>query len=233
MIKLLSTKQLDDKTIAYAQSLNLDVTCVEFIEITPVLWNESVLRDFVCDSVAFTSSSGVKYFLDHPIANEWIKTKNVFSISGKTYDELAKRDVNVISIAEDSVAMTEGVIEKNLTKCILHVCGNIRLDTLEKKLSQVGIQYYPLVVYNTKLNTSLHLEESFDAILFFSPSGVGGFLSANRINDKTICCCIGNTTAARLRSVVNSSKIIVSPFPSPKLMIERVAKYFEKPSEQK
>src|SRR5687768_2872818 len=159
MIKVLSTKQLDEKTIAYARSLNFDVTCVEFIEVVPVLWNESILKDFDCDSVAFTSSSGVKYFLDHPIAREWVKTKNVFSISGKSFDELEKNEVNVVSTAEDSRAMTEGVIEKKITDCILHVCGNIRLDTLERKLSQAGIKYYPLVVYNTNLITGLHLEE--------------------------------------------------------------------------
>jgi uroporphyrinogen-III synthase len=227
MIKVLSTKQLDDKTIAYAKSLNFEVTCVEFIEVTPVLWNESMLKDFDCDSVAFTSSSGVKYFFDHPDTREWVKTKNVFSIAGKTFDELAKLDIDVVSTAQDSRAMTEGVIEKKITDCILHVCGNLRLDTLEKQLSQAGIRYYPLEVYNTKLITGLHLEEKFDVILFFSPSGVEGFLSGNEIGEKTICCCIGGATANRLKQSVPNAKIMVSPFPSPMSMLERIDTYFK------
>ncbi len=228
MIKLLSTKNLDEKTIAYAKSFRFDVTCAEFIEVTPVVWEESVLKNFVCDSVAFTSSSGVKYFLDHPVAKEWVKGKNVFSIAGKTYDELLNRDINVLSTAEDSQAMTEGVIETNATRCILHVCGNIRLDTLELKLKQAGIEYYPLVVYNTTLITGLHLDDEFGVILFFSPSGVDGFLSANQIHEKTVCCCIGNATASKLRRAVPNAKILVSPFPSPKSMIERAVTYFDR-----
>jgi uroporphyrinogen-III synthase len=227
MIKLLSTKLLNEQTIAYARSLNFDVTCINFIEITPVLWKESDLTDIDCDIVGFTSSSGVKYFLQNPVAREWIKNKDIFAISGKTYEELERHGLSPVITAQNSDTLTEGVIEKKITSCIIHVCGNIRLDTLEQKLTNAGIKYYPLVVYNTKLLTDIHLEEEFDVILFYSPSGVEGYLSANKISDRTICCCIGNTTAGKLRQTVNSSKIIISPFPSPKSMIERAAKYFE------
>jgi uroporphyrinogen-III synthase len=233
MIKLLSTKKLSEKNIAYARSFNFDITCVDFIEVVPTLWNESVLKDFNCDSVAFTSSSGVKYFLDHSGAREWIKTKSIFAILGKTSEELQRHGLIPIMSASDSAALTDGVIEKEKTKCILHVSGNIRLDTLERKVKQAGIDYYPLVVYNTLLRKGIHLEENFPAILFFSPSGVEGYLSANEINDKTICICIGNTTAAKLRERVNCARIVISPFPSPKTMIERAAMYFDRHRDKK
>jgi uroporphyrinogen-III synthase len=227
MIKLLSTKQLSEKSIAYAQSLRFETTCVDFIETTPVLWRESDLINNDCQIVAFTSSSGVRYFLQHPFAQEWIKDKQIYSIAGQTAEELERHGLSPIITAQDSLILTEGVIEKQTTNCVVHVCGNMRLKTLEQKLTNAGIKYYPLVVYNTTLKTDIHLEEEYDVILFFSPSGVKGFLSANEISEKVICCCIGNTTAAELRQRVSNAKIVISPFPSPKSMIERAAKYFE------
>jgi uroporphyrinogen-III synthase len=227
MIKLLSTKQLSKENLAYAKAFNFEVTCIDFIEITPVLWRESDLKNLDCDTVAFTSSSGVKYFFANPAAREWIKGKDIFAVAGKTANELDRQGMSPVMSAVDALTLTEGVISKNKYHCVVHVCGNLRLDTLETKVRQGGIQYHPLVVYNTRLLTNIQLKEEFDAILFFSPSGVEGFLAANKINEKTVCCCIGKTTAAALRETVSCAKVVISPFPSPKSMIERAAKYFE------
>ena len=77
MIKILSTKQLDDKTINYARSLNFDITCVDFIKIVSAKWDENILNLHEFDSVAFTSDNAVKYFAENKRAAEWIKNKNV------------------------------------------------------------------------------------------------------------------------------------------------------------
>ena len=230
MIKALSTKHLDDKTMDYAHSLNFDISCVDFIKIVPAMWDENVLNLHEFDSVAFTSDNAVKYFVENKRAADWIKDKNIFSIAGKTTEKLNYYGITTVVNAMNARQLTEEVVKRKLTNSVLHVCGNMRLDILGKMLTGAEINYHALEVYNTELITGLALETDFDVILFYSPSGVDGFLSANKIDKKTICCCIGDTTSAKLRKIVSPSSIVVSPFPSPKSMIERVAKYFEKTS---
>lgn len=226
MIKVLSTKQLDDSELPAAISRNFEITSIEFIERIPVVWSEDVLHEHDYQSVAFTSDNAVKYFFENTNAAEWIKGKNVFSVSGKTNEELLKRDIHAVIIAENTTQLVEEVSRRKLIKSVLHVCGNIRLETLHKLLMEAEIKYYPLEVYHTKLKSNLPLNNEFDAILFYSPSGVDGFLSSNKMSAETICCCIGYNTKTRLLAKFPNAKILVSAFPSAQSMLERLATYF-------
>jgi len=224
-MKVLSTKLLDEKTIAYAHSLNLEVRCIEFIKITGVEFDSIQPEKF--DAVVFTSSNAVKYFLQHEGAIDLLKDKNVLSLSGKTNVELLANGIQPVLTASNAENLAHSMIQNKIAQSVLHVCGNLVLDVLEEKLKVAGVEYANRVVYQTILRKDILLNKVFDAVMFLSPSGVESFYAANQFNDETICCCIGTTTASALREKFSKAKIIFPRESSPESMIDAIVCYYK------
>ncbi|HAV55223.1 MAG TPA: uroporphyrinogen-III synthase, partial [Aequorivita sp.] len=68
------------------------------------------------------------------------------------------------------------------------------------KLKENHIAFEEIEVYKTTLNPK-KFERQFDAILFFSPSGVRSYCEerSNLINDEPTFVCIGTTTASEAK----------------------------------
>ena len=81
---------------------------------------------------------------------------------------------------------------RNIKKAT-HFCGNLKRDELNEILTQNKIEVNEIEVYRTVLNER-KFEEVFDAVLFYSPSGVQSFIEDNETNE-SIAFCIGQTTA--------------------------------------
>jgi len=225
-MKVLSTKTLDEETIAYARSLNIALHCVDFIDVSKVEFSIPAFPQQL-DAVAFTSANAVKYFFDDSSAFAFLRNKKVFSLSGKTAIALSRLGVVPVMQAESAGSLADKIIQGYSNQSVLHVCGLQRLNVLERKLKDAGINYTPLVVYKTSLRKDIQMNEPFDAVMFFSPSGVEGFFKANDLGAETICCCIGQTTAVELQHKKAGIKIIVSPEPGPVAMIDCIAAHFK------
>jgi uroporphyrinogen-III synthase len=131
-------------------------------------------------------------------------------------------------IAEDAASLADKIISSGMAENILHPSGNLKLDVLEQKLASANIKCNSLLVYKTELNKDIKTDKSFDAVLFFSPTGVESFLNVNTWNIKAVACCIGKTTAESFRKE-QPEAIIVTPFlPAPESMIKAVSTYFQK-----
>lgn len=227
-MKVLSTKLLTSDVIAYANSFDLNVQCIDFIEVHEVAFDLKSINQNQFDSIVFTSSNGVNYFLQQKNAIEIVKNINVFSLGGKTNDALIAHAIQANIIAKDSYELADLIIESGISKSILHACGNLALNILEEKFKAASIAYNPLVVYQTDLLKHNLLSEQFDAILFFSPSGVESFFAENKLNTETVCCCIGNTTAYRLLKQSDAEvKIIVADNSSPQSMINALVHHYK------
>ena len=222
MKKVLSTKTLDSDALAYAQTQNLHVQCVDFIETRPL---QFTLPSTYFSAIAFTSSNVVKYFFAEASSAALIKNKKVFAIQGKTADELLARGITADITGPSAEGLGLAITGSNFKGSVLHVCGKLRLPVLENKLSAAGIDYLDLPVYETILNYR-KINEKLDAVLFFSPSGVDGFLAMNDVSDSTLCCCIGSTTAQALKEKRKNATIITSSQPSPVAMLTAVANYW-------
>lgn len=223
---MLSTKTLDPETLAYAQSLNLNVQCTDFIETSPVSFEIKDIDTGNFDAVVFTSANAVKYFFENKDAWNLLRSKLVFALEGKTNDALLVYEVIASGKAASANELAD-VMAAEAVQSVLHICGNLRLETLEDKLKQAGIGYKDLAVYRTGILTDKKITEHFDAVLFFSPSGVDGFFSLNHVTDKTVCCCIGETTAQALRGKNKTANIIIPQQPSPVAMLAAVANYWK------
>lgn len=230
MKKVLSTKTLNEETLTYAQSENLEVQCVDFIETTAFPFKFQHLGNKQFDALAFTSASAVKYFFENKDAIHYIQGKQVFAIAGKTQDELMAKGIKADVTGASAEELGNAIANKGTAKTVLHICGNLRLPVLENKLSQAGIFYTDLMVYQTGTKAK-KIADGFDAILFYSPSGIESFLSLNNISNETVCCCIGQTTAQALRDKRNSASIILPKEASPQSMLDSVAGYFNNSAE--
>ena len=81
-----------------------------------------------------------------------------------------------------------------------------------------------VIIYET-LETPFTIKSSYSAILFFSPSAVHSFFSANSVEESTILFAIGNTTAATIKQFSNNT-IITSDFPAQDQLMDKAIDYF-------
>jgi len=227
MKQILSGKTLSEETVAYAQSLDLDVQCIDFIETISLAPELSTLTQNSFDSIAFTSSNAVNFFVMNPYCKELLKTKSIFSISGKTANSLMKLGVKLALTASNASTLADKIVKTNF-KSVLHPCGNLKLDSLAIKLKEAHIKYNPLLVYETVLNKNIKLNKVYDAIMFYSPSGVESFFSANEWITITIACCIGETTAEAFQKKQQGATIITPGLPTPESMLKAIDNYFQK-----
>jgi uroporphyrinogen-III synthase len=204
MLKVLSTKLLGQNLIDSARDMDMILTCVEFIKTKGQDFDIPTAK---YDAIVFTSSNGVKGFFEKENASNRLGIK-IFAQSGKTKNELAKHNIEPMAVAGDAEALAEVIIAFGNISSVLHICGNLKLDTLGQKL----------IVYETTLSGT-KITEDYDVVMFYSPSGVESFLSENKLNRDTLYCCIGDTTAAKLRKADGNATIIVSSAPTAEAML--------------
>lgn len=226
-MKVLATKQLDNQTITYAQTKGQVVTCIPFIKASPIAFDLNTIESRQFDSVIFTSATAVNTFFSNPKAESFIENKKIFSLSGKTADALHALDIKPYHTSIDAGFLALVIIESKTTQSALHVCGNLALTTLQNKLQEEGINYTALVTYETVLLNETKLDEEFDAVMFFSPSGVESFLKNNHLRQNTMACCIGSTTATALKEKSPTTIIISSALPTPESMIDAIELYYK------
>ncbi len=227
MKKVLSTKTLDPAALQYAQTQHLELTCIDFIEISGLAFNAADLDTTTFDAVAFTSANAVQYFFDNKNAATLVANKLIFALQGKTAEALAARNIQTAGFAASAAELAQVIIAAHNVKSVLHVCGNLKLTTLEDALTFSGIAYRHLLVYQTVKQGGKKVNSVFDAILFFSPSGVDSFLIENNLNSDVTCCCIGQTTAGALKQKTGRNNIILPKEPTPTAMLAAVAAYLE------
>jgi uroporphyrinogen-III synthase len=227
MKKVLSTKTLDKDTITYAKALNLEIQCMDFIETNALTFDTFAIAAQPVDGFVFTSANAVRYFFEKTDAPQFLKDRKVFALAGKTSEELRKREIIAASSAGNASELADVIIKTGEAKSVVHVCGNLKLNVLESKLQTAGIRYTPLFVYETVLNRVEKIQQKFDAVLFFSPSGVESFFATNDIASTTVCCCIGHSTADALKHNRSGLKIILPLQPSAEAMINELDQYFK------
>lgn len=134
---------------------------------------------------------------------------NCCCVGEKTARKLAGMGHRILDVRENAKALAEQIIRKYAGRSFIYFCGNQRLDTLPGMLHEAGVRLEERVVYQTGLREEW-FDEEFDAVLFFSPSGVRSFISANQLGDAT-ALCIGPTTAQAVQKYTKEFLIAESP----------------------
>ena len=206
---LLSTRPLPKKVIEEAAAEDVVIEELSFIETSPV-HDENIITQIKelgkqQHTVIFTSMNAVEAVAAQvPTKPGW----NIYAI-GNTTRKLIKQawgeDV-IAGVADNAQHLGERLIDDGRLD-IVFFCGDIRRDELPNKIRSEGGSVEEIVVYETTQTPSV-VTKDYDAILFFSPSAVNSFFSANKVSPKTELFAIGKTTADTLKRFAHKKIII-------------------------
>lgn len=216
-INILSTKILSPIQKTALENANFNVTEADFIKTEH---QDFDLKD-IHNNLIFTSQNAVQSVLLHSKC-EQLKTKNVFCVGLKTKILLSENGFNVDVYTGYAEDLAEIITLIHSSDSFTFFSGNLRRETLPKALKEANIEFNEIKVYETTL-TPQKIKGSFDALLFFSPSGVESYLKDNSIK-KESCFCIGDTTASALLKITKN--IIIPENPTIEDVIEECINEF-------
>ena len=216
-INILSTKILSPIQKTVLENANFNVTEADFIKTEH---QDFDLKD-IYNNLIFTSQNAVQSVLLHSKC-EQLKTKNVFCVGLKTKILLSENGFNVDVYTGYAEDLAEIITLIHSSDSFTFFSGNLRRETLPKALKEANIEFNEIKVYETTL-TPQKIKGSFDALLFFSPSGVESYLKDNSIK-KESCFCIGDTTASALLKITKN--IIIPENPTIEDVIEECINEF-------
>lgn len=227
--KVLSTKKLDPDVVGHAGLTGIVLEEKEMISVVPLLSEEkkAEVRAWIGAGqqyAVFTSANAVLPFRQYIQASTTPGWK-LFCFSGKTREALeALLPGEILATAESAAGLAPKIMEAGV-KELLFFCGNQRREELPQQLSAAGIVVHEVVVYETTA-TPHQVDADFDAVLFFSPSGVESFFAVNRLKEEAVCFTIGHTTAAAVKSCTGQP-VIVSTAPTQEAILAAVKQYFQ------
>ncbi|MGY5353226.1 uroporphyrinogen-III synthase [Wenyingzhuangia sp. IMCC45533] len=191
-MKILSTKKLTETQLNLLQGFEVDE--VPMIKIS---YGSNFKVDEWVSNAIFTSANSVKSVFEiHQNNTDWFD--RVYCVGNKTQYLLEKQGLKVDFVANNGVELAEFLAHHFSSKAeelkqVNWFCGNLRNEELPTILAENGIMVTKYLVYQTEL-ISRKLEKKYDAILFYSPSGIKSYIKENKVTEVPVIC-IGVTTA--------------------------------------
>ncbi len=226
-MKVLFTKNnLDTEYISEKIGNRYSCDFVEVIAIKPLSVAPFDLKD---SSLIFTSVNAVESFFQngfHP--NEDFTSKNfnkIYCVGQKTKKRIRDYGFGTFKVKKNARDLCDFIIEHSGKERFLHFCGNLALDVLDKALPLQNISYRKIFMYETTLLFP-KIENNYDAVVFFSPSGVRSFMKNNSLDNKKIFS-IGLTTSEEIRKYTDSNIIT-----SKEMNLDDVLKLISKEAEK-
>ena len=201
---ILSTKLLSDSEKALAVALGLEIKAHAFIDtrVDISAINQSTLVALQHEKVTmiFTSQHAVNAVaqLLQGIPKQW----DIFCINGKTQKTLLQyvNREQIKGSAISAIHLWEVIARFTKDQKLYYCCGNLSLGTLREKLTALQFDFQEVEVYRT-IETPYVIDENYNLILFFSPSGVASFVKENAVKPDLPVVAIGKTTERALEKV--------------------------------
>lgn len=217
-IRILITKKLNPVLLKKFKPEKFQVQTSSFIRIS--LLNHVLPNEIY--PLIVTSRNAVKAVEKfHP---GYFKNKKVFCVGEKTARSLKQFDAHVVLTADHAEALVEKLLNLPVKEKYLFLSGNLRGNYLPEVLAAHKLLKKEILVYET-LPKTLSLKTNYDAILFFSPSGVKSFSKKNNF-DQAVCFAIGPTTASELQK--HPLKVVTAASPSAENVVNLCLEYFDK-----
>ncbi len=230
IIRILSTRPLSEALIAKAAKQNVVLETETFISVQKKISSETTDNIKVLAlskaTIVFTSMNAVEIVSEILSSMNVIPEWEIYCMGGTTLS-LVKNiwsERNIKGTAKNATELAERIIADKV-KDIQFFCGNIRREELPALLKNENIEVNEWMVYET-IFTPLVIEKAYDGILFFSPSAVECFFSANKTIEKTVLFAIGNTTEASLKQFCNNT-IVTSEFPDKEQLVNKAIHYLQ------
>lgn len=207
-MKILFTKKLDKNLVSNTLGNDIAFDTVQVISIRQIDQKPFELKN---KSLIFSSVNAVESFFANgfkPNENLLHEYSNkIYAVGLKTKNVLRKNGFGTFKVAKHASELSRFIIKNCEGEKFLHFCGNLALDVLDKTLPLQNIWYKKVVVYETDLLYP-KVEGKYDAVCFFSPSGVRSFAKFNSLDGLKLFS-IGETTERELRNFTDN-KIFTS-----------------------
>lgn len=198
-MKILFTKNIDEKIVSDALGSHFSYT---FTDVIQIHHHKVIPFDLKNKSLIFTSINGVKAFFENGFRPSEDFTKpnfnKIYAVGKKTKNELRNNGFGTYKVFPDAEEMSGFLIKNSVKEHLLHFCGNISPDILDRTLPLQNIWYKKVILYDTELLYP-KIDENHNAAVFFSPSGVRSFAKLNSFDGMKLFS-IGKTTCAELKN---------------------------------
>ncbi len=164
--------------------------------------------------VVFTSQNGVESLLQNFAASD-LNFGSIYCVGRRTKKLIEAKIGKVAHIEQSALKLAEYLVnEVSDDEEITFFCGDNRRDDLPDFLTKNNKKLIEIEAYATQ-QSPISLDENYEGILFFSPSAIKSYLSANTDTEITVYC-IGETTAKEAKKHFN--QVFTAKIP----MVEKV-----------
>lgn len=198
-MKILFTKTGIENEVS--EKLGADFACdfQDFIAIEHLKAKPFDLKKY---SLIFSSVNAVSTFFKNGFkpSENFLNPKKfnkIYAVGTKTKLEIRKHGFGTFKVCKHASDLADFIMENSQREDFLHFCGNLALDILDKKLPLQNISYKKITIYKTSLLYP-KISVNYDALVFFSPSGVRSFAKFNSLDNLKIFS-IGQTTEKELK----------------------------------
>lgn len=224
-IHIVSTRKIDLNNKDRALKNNVIIDDYNFLNITYLSTNE--MKKALANSnlkFVFTSANAVESVYQFIQKNDFsVSSYYCYTIKGNTSDKAKSYGFNIINTSVDGKSLAE-VIIKNNEKEVVHFTTQHNREELSNTLKSASISYISIMVYDKTIN-EIKIPNSFNGILFFSPSQIDGFFLHNSLKNSIPAFCIGQTTQSHLQSF-HHQNIQVASSADESVLVDLVINYF-------
>lgn len=217
MKSILSTKKLTSEQKNPLLETGFEFVEHDFISVAPI--DFKIPKSI--ENAIFTSQNAAL-----AIQNSEFRILNCCCVGEKTKKLLEENGMNVIAFADYGKDLAEIIVEKYADRKFIFFCGNRRRDEMPSILKENKVSFEEIEVYKTFL-TPKKFEQTFDGVLFFSPSGVESFSQKNELKNST-AFCIGTTTASEAKK--HAGNVMVAKKPTIESVIDLACKVSKRPA---
>lgn len=198
-MKILFTKTGIENEVSKKMGTDFICDFQDFIRIEQLKTKPFDLKNY---SLIFSSVNAVKSFFKNKFEphENFLNPKKfnkIYAVGFKTKLELRKKGYGTFKVTKHASDLADFIIDYSQKEKFLHFCGNLALDILDEKLPLQNVSYKKVIIYKTNLLYP-KISQNYDAVVFFSPSGVRSFAEFNSLDNLKLFS-IGQTTEKELK----------------------------------
>ncbi|NCP52795.1 MAG: hydroxymethylbilane synthase [Flavobacteriales bacterium] len=213
-----STKALTEDQ-KHLLNTNITVKSSDFIKISLNRIPKTILKSNL-KNVIITSKNAVEAIITN-LSSEELQFKNIYCVGRRTKQLIEKKIGQVTHSENNAKNLANYLVDYMEGTEITYFCSDIRLDELPKILEENNITLHEVEAYKT-VHSSIKVDESTEAIMFYSPSTVQSYMLQNK--PKKIAFCIGETTAEEAKK--HFKDVRIAKVPTVESVIELVNDYY-------
>ena len=199
--RILSTKVLSNEMLDRFYSAGLELEMNDFIKIERTNSNVGA-ENFNSQQFLITSQNTVQTLINIGAIHN-LQNKQILCVGTKTERLLLSKGIFVSDMYKNSEDLAEDAVRLEVGTTFF--TGKRRMPIIERVFEEKRVKLNVIELYDTVL-TPVKKEKKYEAVMFFSPSGVESFFKGNTLRGAK-ALCIGDTTEKAVRKFTENTSI--------------------------